>query len=160
MNGGQWFRGASAAACMFLTSSAFGQASFGPLQPFIGAPSPVYVSAPYAGPEMGIAAPMPGVIGVAPPQIQYPAAPPQIQYPVAPPQVQYPAATVAPSLVVNPAPAMVPYQPINLPQSGCGSAPRFRLPFFSHGGHHAGYAPPTTTYLPPSQPTSGCCGGR
>jgi hypothetical protein len=143
---GRWILAASAAFCLICASTVFGQASFGPIQPFAGAPSPVYVSAPYAGPELGVTAPLPGAFGVAPPQIQFPGAT------VAPPQIQLPAATMAPSLVGAPAPTAVPYQPINMQPAygprGCGSAPHFRLPLPGNFG----YNQPNTTYMVPPQP--------
>ena len=142
---GRWLLAASAFS-LLCAPAAFGQASFGPIQPFAGAPSPVYVSAPYAGPELGVTAPLPGGFGVAPPQIQFPGAT------VAPPQIQLPAATMAPSLVGAPAPTAVPYQPMKMqpahaPQ-GCGYGPRFRLPLPGAFG----YNQPSTTYSVPTQP--------
>ena len=122
MNGGRWIFSASAALCLFFSSSAFGQASFGPIQPFAGAPSSVYVAAPYAGPQANVIAPGFGQVGVAP-------APGVIGVT---PQMQVPAATVAPSLVGVPAPVAVPYQPMNI-QQGCGYTPAFR-PCFSNPG--------------------------
>ncbi|MBW3600422.1 MAG: hypothetical protein KY475_24555 [Planctomycetes bacterium] len=136
MNGGRWFIAASAALCLFWTSSAFGQASFGPIQPFAGAPTPVYVAAPYAGPELGVTAPglAPGFFGAATPQVQVPGA-------------------VAPSLVGAPAQTTIPYQPINL-QQGCGSTTGFRLPLLGNFGGNPGLAQPNTTYMVPMQPGS------
>jgi hypothetical protein len=93
---------------MFLTAAgaAHGQAQFGPIQPFAGAPSPVYVAAPYAAPTALAPLGGPAVYGVAPPQIQLPAA-------SAPPVIVTPGAATIPGVVA--------------PQ-GCGASPSYRLP--------------------------------
>jgi hypothetical protein len=74
------------AALALVAETALGQASFGPIQPFAGAPSPVYVAAPYAAPTA--LAPIGGV-GV-------------------PPSLPAPPVTLPPSFSTTPAPVVVP----------------------------------------------------
>jgi hypothetical protein len=97
-------------------AAARGQASFGPIQPFAGAPTPVYVAAPYAAATM--LAPLP----------------PAPIFSAAPPAIQVPAVTVPPSLMSVPTTGAIPYQPITAPTGGCGCSPYYRppLPAASH----------------------------
>lgn len=97
---GAWFMGALAIACLGPAAAAQAQANFGPIQPFAGAPSPVYVAAPYAAPT-----------AFAP----VPAAP---VFSTTPTEIQILAPTVAPSIVAPPAATVIPAQPSYCPTKG------------------------------------------
>ncbi len=99
MHRGAWLIGMMAAAFVVPATAAFGQASFGPIQPFAGAPSPVYVAAPYAAPT--VLAPIP-------------AAP---VFSATPPEIQIPSPTAAPSLMTPPGATILPAQPYGVTPS-------------------------------------------
>jgi hypothetical protein len=107
---------------LLAAGAARGQAQFGPIQPFAGAPTPVYVAAPYAAPTALAPLGGPAVYGVAPPQIQLPAA-------SVPPAILAPGGSACP-------PAVAP---------GCGAAPSYRLPLPAPATSYS----PTAPALPP-----------
>jgi hypothetical protein len=95
------------AGVFVIPAAAWGQASFGPIQPFAGAPTPVYVAGPYAAPT--------ALAPIGAPAIGAPAI-----FGTTPPQIQIPPATLPPSLGAAPGAVIAPQTTVALPSTGCG----------------------------------------
>jgi hypothetical protein len=130
---------AVAGACA-LPAGALGQASFGPIQPFAGAPTPVYVAGPYAAPTVLAPLGSPGMVApaVVSPQVVSPG-----YFGSTAPQVEIPAATLPPSLTI--APNYAAPTGVGSPSCGCGSQ-QFARPVLGA---------PTTSYSPYAAPGGG-----
>jgi hypothetical protein len=129
---------AAVAAVWMSPTGAWAQASFGPIQPFAGAPTPVYVAGPYAAPTALAPLGTPGI--VAPPAV---VAPPVVSpgfLGSTAPQVQLPAATLPPSLSVTPGAMVAPS--LAQPSCGCGAS-QYARPVLGA---------PTTSYSPHMAP--------
>jgi hypothetical protein len=150
IRGGRLFA-ALAGACV-IPATAWGQASFGPIQPFAGAPTPVYVAGPYAAPTVlaPIGAPAYGAPAIMAPSV---VAPPVVSPGIigsAAPQVQVPAATLPPTLSVAPGFAAPMQTTVASPSCGCGSSQYYR----------PGLGTPVTSYSPHTSPGVGIPGAN